>query len=34
VWFEVIDAELFVFAGVVRRMAEGEADRCVSDVRA
>ena len=27
VWFEVIDAELFVFAGVVRRTAEGEADR-------
>ena len=26
-WFEVIDAELFVFAGVVRRTAEGEADR-------
>jgi len=25
---------MFVFAGVVRRMTEGEADRCVSDVRA
>ncbi|QYE37049.1 SOS response-associated peptidase family protein (plasmid) [Polymorphobacter sp. PAMC 29334] len=27
VWFEVIDAEMFVFAGIVRRTAEGEADR-------
>ena len=27
VWFEVIDTELFVFAGVVRRTAEGQADR-------
>jgi len=25
---------MFVFAGVVRRMTEGEADRSVSDVRA
>jgi len=25
---------MFVFAGVVRRITEGEADRCVSDVRA
>jgi len=25
---------MFVFAGVVRRMTEGEADRCVSEVRA
>ena len=26
-WFEVIDAKLFVFAGVVRRTAEGGAGR-------
>ena len=27
VWFEVIDAEMFVFAGIIRPTAEGEADR-------
>ena len=27
VWFEVIDAEMFVFAGVIRRTAEGQPDR-------